>query len=238
MDIGAAFVPVLGRDNAFVRPEKWHREATAKQDLYYESLDERMVYTADNLIECYAASINTYLSGHDYSSIVLMGASEGSLILPFVYERMAKKDRVKCMVSIAGGALSLYDSYSILRSSSITPGKWREIYSYIIDNYDRHVDAWSNSIGVDKYGTPLLWLTSFLEINPFDQYKNIDIPVLFVHGEKDYNVAVESSKYVQENLPEKPFEYIFYKNMRHGPSNVFQQYRLITDIMEWISRTI
>jgi dipeptidyl aminopeptidase/acylaminoacyl peptidase len=90
-------------------------------------------------------------------------------------------------------------------------------------------------------GTELLWITSILKIRPFDYYKNINIPVLFVHGEKDYNVAVESTMFVQENLPGKLFEYIYYQDMKHSPAGIgayYQQYRIRNDITKWINSII
>ena len=171
----------------------------------------------------------------------MVGASEGAIILPHLYEKISDKEKIKGMVTYAGGGLSMYESMTILSTAKITPGTHKKMYAYVIENYDKGIEAWSNSIGVDKYGTVLLWLTSLLEFRPFDYYKNINIPVLFIHGEKDFNVAVESTRYVQENLPEKPFEYIYYKNMAHGPNSLsftytFQLHRIRNDMAKWINK--
>jgi dipeptidyl aminopeptidase/acylaminoacyl peptidase len=34
----------------------------------------------------------------------------------------------------------------------------------------------------------------------------------FIHGELDIMVSVESTKYIQENLPNKPFDYLYDKD--------------------------
>jgi hypothetical protein len=241
--MGSQIVLAAKNDYTVVVPEKWMREPDKDWvEEYYENIDERLRYTAENLIEMYAISINTYLAANNYSSVFFFFFSEGEIILPFVYERIIQKDNIKALVSVAGGGLSLYDSLSILRNSNRTPRAYREQYGYVIDNYDRNIPEWSNSVGVDKYGNVLLWLTTILSVHPFEEYyRNINIPVLFIHGEKDYNVAVESTRYVQENLPDKPFEYIYYKNMAHNPNPwafdyLFQWTRFRNDIVNFIRR--
>jgi dipeptidyl aminopeptidase/acylaminoacyl peptidase len=83
-------------------------------------------------------------------------------------------------------------------------------------------------------GMPYRMWNSFINIQPFDFYKTINIPVLFINGEKDTLVSVETTRYIQNNLPGKPFEYIYYKNMGHGPSNYNGVIKLRNDIANWI----
>jgi dipeptidyl aminopeptidase/acylaminoacyl peptidase len=63
---------------------------------------------------------------------------------------------------------------------------------------------------------------------------NINIPVLFLHGELDRNVSVESTRYVEDNLPDKPFDYIYYPEMAHGPATGKDLIRLRKDIKDWL----
>jgi dipeptidyl aminopeptidase/acylaminoacyl peptidase len=60
--------------------------------------------------------------------------------------------------------------------------------------------------------------------------------MLFIHGKKDWNMAVESTEYIQKNLSEKPFGYIYYKNMGHIPIKYNETIRLRNDIKEWINK--
>ena len=230
----------LKRDHAFILPEKWKRDPEAdawlNSGVYYDDLYLRSIYTLENLVDMYAESINIYLADNRFKSIFLVGVSEGAIIMPLLYAKIDGKEKVKGIVSLAGGGLPLYDSYSLLRTSRITPSRYRELYSYIVDSYDMGIEGWANSIGVDKYGTVLRWLTSALEFAPFDYWKDVDIPVLFIHGEKDFNVAVESTRHIQENLPEKPFEFIYYKKMAHGPSSSSQMSRIQKDIVGWMKK--
>jgi esterase/lipase len=243
--MGGLILKNLKRDHVVVIPEKWKRDPNAKaginSGIYYEDLEERLLYTVDNITDLYVSSINNYLSEHNYSSIVLIGSSEGALLLPRIYQGIIAKDKIIGLVSYAGGGLTYYESIKISSTAKFTPRAVRKEYEYIIENYDKDIHEWSYSIGVDKYGTVLLWLTNLLKYDPFEYWKEVNIPVLFIHGEKDYNVAVESTKYVQENLPGRPFEYIYYKNIGHSPNPwaldyYFQWERIKNDIENWIRK--
>ena len=189
----------------------------------------------------YAESINLYLADNHFQSIFLIGGSEGAIIIPALYAKINEKETIKGIISFAGGGLSMYDSGSLLSTSKRTPSGVRKEFAYTIENYDTGIEGWSHSIGVDKYGNVLRWLTSAMEFKPFEYWRNIDIPVLFLHGEKDYNVAVESTRCIQDNLPDKPFEFIYYKDMAHSPSPLpffheFQLSRMQNDITKWMRK--
>ena len=241
----AQFIQPLGRDHAFIVPEKWKRNPGSRSwinsGVYFENYDLRLLYTFENLIEMYAASINTFLANNHFESIFLIGFSEGAIILPALYQQIYQRERIRGMVSLAGGGLSVYESKTILSTDRRTPRRFREMYSYVIENHRKDAEARLNSTGLDKYGNMLRWLTSALKFHPFPYWKNINIPVLFLHGERDFNVAVESTRYIQENLPEKPFEFIFYRNIGHTPIFLpliqsLQFHRIRNDIANWIRR--
>jgi esterase/lipase len=243
--MGGMILQKLKSDHVVVIPEKWKRDPNAKaginSGIYYEDLEARLLYTVDNITDLYVSSINNYLSEHNYSSIVLVGSSEGALLLPKIYQGILTKDKIIGLVSYAGGGLTYYESIKILISEKFTPKSVRRQYDYIIENHDKNIYEWSYSIGIDKYDNVLLWLTNILKYDPFEYWKEVNIPVLFIHGEKDYNVAVESTKYIQENLPQKPFEYIYYKNIAHSPNPwaldyYFQWERIKNDIGNWIRK--
>jgi pimeloyl-ACP methyl ester carboxylesterase len=195
----------------------------------------------DNITELYVSSINKYLSEHNYSSIVLIGSSEGALLLPKIYQGITENDKIIGLVSYAGGGLPFYESMKIARSAPFTPRTVKKEYGYIMENHEKNIAEWSYSLGTDKYGNVLFWLTHILKYDPFEYWKEVTIPVLFMHGEKDYNVVVESTKYIQENSQNKPFEFIYYKNMGHMPhpwaiDYYFQWARIKKDIGNWIRK--
>lgn len=240
----AQVIQPLRRDHVFIVPEKWERDPRSRAwihaGVYFEDHNLRWLYTIENLIEMYAASINAFLSENHFESIFLVGASEGAFILPSLYQRISDRERIRGMVSFAGGGLSLYESITILSTDERTPRRVREAYVYTIENHENS-EVRLNSTDVDRFGNVLRWLTSMMEFSPLGYWENINIPVLFLHGERDFNVAVESTRYIQENLPGKPFEFIFYGNMRHLPNPwslnyTFQYHRIRNDIANWIRR--
>jgi dipeptidyl aminopeptidase/acylaminoacyl peptidase len=79
-----------------------------------------------------------------------------------------------------------------------------------------------------------LWVYSIEARRPFEFYKNIDIPVLFFQGILDTNTRPVSTKYVEQNLPDKPFDYIYYQDMIHYPETIGELKRLRADIANWL----
>jgi hypothetical protein len=67
-------------------PEKFNREPGNKD--YFDDLDERERYT--------------------FESIVILGQSEGALILPVLYHQIDVAN-ISLLVSVAGGGLSLHE---------------------------------------------------------------------------------------------------------------------------------
>jgi esterase/lipase len=231
VNMASQLIPLLQDKYTVLVPEKLSRQAGID---YSEDREDRANLTADNLLICYSGFINAYLAEHTYSSIILIGTSEGALLLPFLYERIQNKEYIKGMVAIAGGGLSLYESYTIITTSLVAPKIWKEAAQKYIEIYSQDTSTFPDSIDDGIFFSTYKWHSSFAHLRPFDHYKNINIPVLFVHGRKDYHVAVESTKYVQENLPDKPFEYLYYNNMEHGPGNYFQIIKFRKDITNWI----
>jgi dipeptidyl aminopeptidase/acylaminoacyl peptidase len=87
------------------------------------------------------------------------------------------------------------------------------------------------------YDVTFRWFNSFKNIRPFDYYKNINIPVLFVHGDNDYNIPVQSTVYIQENLPEKPFTYKYFE-WGHQPEKYSDVITFRNEVAEWIDNIL
>ena len=220
---GSQIIQVFRDSHTILIPEKWDWDSETD---YSWDLNAKINYTTDNLLECYLTSISTYLAENNFSSIILIGFSEGAAILPIIYENLKEKYNVTGMVTWGFGGFSLYESYSILKSSSICPEYYRKIVQYYYEMYEVN-----NLNSFLTEGFPL----TLMGIKPFDYYVNINIPVLFIHGEHDFLVPVESTRYVQENLPEKPFEYKYY-NMGHGPTNYSNTMQIRRDLAEWVMK--
>jgi pimeloyl-ACP methyl ester carboxylesterase len=227
---GAQLLQVLGDKYTFFIPEKFRREPGLT---YYEDMGDRADYTADNLLNCYIESINGYLSEHSFSSIILIGTSEGAMLLPLIYDRMNNKDMVKALVSISFGGLSLYESYSILYIYPDLHSDYKAMYQYFLLAFEPGKTDYPDSFKEDVFGITYRWFNSFKDIKPFDYYKNINIPVLFVHGDYDYNIPVESTTFIQENLSEKPFTYKYFQ-WAHQPEKYSDIITFRNEVAEWV----
>jgi pimeloyl-ACP methyl ester carboxylesterase len=229
---GAQLLKVLGNKYTFLIPEKFKRQPGMS---YYNDMEDRAIYTADNLLDCYTESINGFLSEHTFSSIILIGSSEGAALLPLIYERMNNKNIVKAFVSISFGGLSLYESYNFFSTHPNMPPDYKFMYQYFVDTYKPGKTEYPDSFVEDVFGVTHRWFNSLKDIRPFDYLKNINIPVLFVHGNYDYYIPAESTIYIQENLPEKSFEYKYFQ-WAHQPVNHSQVIAEMNEIAEWIEK--
>ncbi|MCL2067596.1 MAG: prolyl oligopeptidase family serine peptidase [Treponema sp.] len=233
---GAQFIQELNNDYTFLIPEKLKRQPGM---VYFEDIEDRANYTAENLLACYSESINSYLNDNNFSSVILIAGSEGAILLPLLYEKIDKKDDITMMVSLQFGGFSMYEAYKILSESLIAPQDYKNMYKHIVEVYEFMEDykTKNDEINItpeeDFYGFNYRWFDSFLGIRPFDYYKNITIPMLFVHGEADYNIPVKSTIYIQENLPDKPFDYKYFE-WDHQPRNYSEMIRFRKEVAEWI----
>jgi pimeloyl-ACP methyl ester carboxylesterase len=193
-------------------PEKLNFEMSG--GYYGFDINSRKNYTFDGLVDCYSEIINNYLSQNSYSTVIIVGSSEGGIILPKIYNNLNYKDNILGLVSISAGGLSRYEALKILSDTSLNISNgWKRALSNI-DYYIKDIEKYPDSEG-DFAGYSYRYWNSFLDYRPFDDFNNINIPVLFIHGERDINVPVESTKYIQENLLNKPFEYLYFQDADH-----------------------
>ena len=247
------FFPLTDEYSIFV-PEKfdWGR---GKQPAPFNDIRERERYTVDNLMENYAETIGEYLSQNDYQTIIIAGFGEGGFIAPELYFRL-KDLNISGLVIIAAGGVSPYESQEILfrkfqaREPPFIPGvigddgllrafNFESLYAGILEPYrsepfpDPH--ELFGEMGSLYHPTTHIWLRSFLFRRPIEFYRDINIPVLFLHGELDFRMAVESTRYVEDNLPEKPFVYIYYPEMVwHWPQSYGEFMTMRRDIAAWL----
>jgi esterase/lipase len=203
---------------------------------YRYNINTRRTYTLENLVMGYSEIVNKYLSENSYSKVVLIGSSEGACVLPRVYMNISNNN-ISGMVSVAYGGLSRYEHLKIIANSQLEGinDTTKEAFSNI-DLYKEDVKLYPNSIG-ELFDYPYAWLNSVLDYRPFDDYKKINIPVLFIHGELDISVPVESTRYIQDNLPDKPFEYLIYPDADHH-SFMFSEktfYDLVNRSRGWLN---
>ena len=213
---------------------------------YWNIPEERERVTFDSVQTCYEEVIGEYLSQNEYETIIIAGFSEGAMHLPMVYSKL-ENSKIVAIVSIGYGGLSKYEDYMVSFSKQQAGKVPFEIQDYWENQYYGmgikplldYAQEEPRNDSIDRFPgrssrITYKWLNSILEKRPFDYYVNIDVPVLFLHGERNRNVSVESTRYVEENLPDKPFDYIYYPEMAHAPTTREELNMIRNDIRNWL----
>ena len=204
-------------------------------------IKDRERYTYDNLNANYAGVIKEYLSQNDYETIIILGHSEGGFLAPELYF-LLEDYTISALISIGAGGLSSPADITAARYGSSLDD---ESFKNNIDTYNQFLATYSGERYAEApdeviprrpgdYFLPLIYLYSQQARRPFELYKKINIPVLFIHGQFDGGVNVASTKYVEENLPDKHFDYIYYPTSRQYPRTVRQLETMRTDIANWL----
>jgi pimeloyl-ACP methyl ester carboxylesterase len=229
-DSSKFFLDVFEKDTNVMIPERLNMQIGK---FYLYNPEMRRNYTLENLVQSYSFSINTYLNQRDFSSVIILGHSEGASLLPLIYNEIIDKEKITGLIAISYGGLSIYEQVKILANSKLNmPDYYREACQNI-DQLRAEVETYPNSLGEIMnytYG----WWNSFLDYRPFDYYTSINIPVFFIHGKQDITVPVESSQYVQENLPGKPFDYLYIDIADHAFSSKQSKEELIKNLRKWV----
>jgi len=228
----------------FFFPEKFDRKIGVD---YRDDINEWQRYTLDNLIDNYYNVISEYLSVNNYESIIIIGSSEGATVLPILYDRL-NNPNIKALISFAGGGgLSRYDQYQVTFNKLLAND--RAFGSLTEDERNINFHYFETRLSIYKTepypdspefiddhpeSMTYRYVSSGMRLKLFEYYEKINIPILFMHGELDTNVPVETTRYIETSLPDKPFEYIYYPNNAHG-TETRRQYRDIQgDIIRWV----
>lgn len=169
-------------------------------------------YTLENRTIASAKSIDAVIQQNRYENILIIGYSEGGLILPKVYNQLVDKQKVKKIISISAGGFTYYD----LAKTTL---KERGLKDNYVDSTISEINKNPDAINKFAFGHPYKKWKDFLYYNPVDEYKKIDIPLLVIQGDSDKNVSVESSRYLKrkfEELGKKNITYIELKNADHN----------------------
>ncbi len=190
----------------------------------------------------------------DKNKIFLLGHSLGGMLAPRIAE---KTDKVRGIIMLAGTIKDLLElipkqtKYLASLDGKITEEEMREI-----EDLEKEIeDIKSLKVGKDEniLGAPGSYWLDLINYNPLESIKNLDLPILILQGDRDYQVTVDDFKLWQEELKDKPnVTFKLYKGLNHlfiygeGKStpeeyyksgNIFQE--VIEDIANWIkiSRT-
>jgi esterase/lipase len=228
---GKFFLDIFNKNANFMIPERLNMQIGK---FYLYDPEMRKNYTLKNLVQAYSFVINSYLTERNYSSVVIIGHSEGAVLLPLIYNEIIKKEKITGMIAISYGGLSVYEQVKILANSKLNmPDYYREACQNI-DTLKREIEKYPDSLG-EIMGYTYGWWNSFINYRPYDYYVNINIPILFVHGKQDIIVPIESTQYIQENLLGKPFDYFYIDNADHSFTEKGSKDKLREKILKWVN---
>lgn len=185
----------------------------------------------------------------DKNKIFILGHSLGGMLAPRIAE---KTDKVRGIIMLAGTIKDLLEiipkqaKYLASLDGKITEEEMREI-----EDLEKKIeDIKSSKVGKDEniLGAPGSYWLDLINYNPLESIKNLELPILVLQGDRDYQVTVDDFKLWQEELKDKPnVTFKLYKGLNHlfiygeGKSTTEEYYRpgnvsqeVIEDIANWI----
>lgn len=191
-------------------------------------------YTVEDHASSHARGIDDHLSRYQYDEVFLVGFSEGGALLPAVYEAMERKGEITGLVAVGAGVMNQYDEFILLAESPLTMNdQYRNGLSHVAEAREKIMQD-PESIEKWYLGWPYRRWSSYFSYTPANLYRDVPVPVLFLHGEKDTSSPVESSL-AANSLGLSNCTVITYPEMGHGPDTDEQRTRLFTDITEWFA---
>ncbi|MAD97220.1 MAG: alpha/beta hydrolase [Flavobacteriaceae bacterium] len=203
------------------------REAINQKGLAFYSFDKRTANARNmpiirdkgivfqDFVSDVKETINYFKKDNRFSEIVLIGHSQGSLVA-----MLASEDADK-YVSIAGPAETI--DKTIIRQVSGQSAELAELCkSYFIE-----LESTGEIADVDPRLLSLFakpnqpFFASWMELNPVDEIKKIDQPILLINGDQDLQVPVNDLKQLHESKPKATMVVI--KDMNHVLKTVKNQ---------------
>jgi hypothetical protein len=198
---------------------KQFAEAMTERNVAFFRFDKRNVtpsnmkhilksYEFNDLVKDVTAVINTFKDDKRFSSIILIGHSQGSLVA-----MMAVNNNISKYISLAGIGESV-DKTIIRQYNAQSPDLAKLVEEHIKE---------LKTTGTIKNVNPMLvglfakqnhqFLNSYLPLDPTEEIKKLTIPVLIVNGNKDIQVKEEDAKNLHKANPKS--ELVIIDKMNH-----------------------
>jgi pimeloyl-ACP methyl ester carboxylesterase len=205
----------FGRTDSIVIPEKPNMKFGGD---HHSDIKAIQSYTVESMATTYAESIDRHLSEFQYDEVVILGASEGGLLLPRIYSLLKNNEQVDALIVLGAGGLGQYECFQIqYEKYSELPEAYRTELEKLTDIKEL-IRQNPDSIEDGYLGWPYKRWSSFFEYTPIEYLRNISIPILFIQGVNDLSSPKESVEAVESlNLPNIDILYI--DEMNHLPSN-------------------
>lgn len=229
---------------AVLRYEKRTKHYGEKSLIDGFSVNEEVIEDAINGIELLSQREEI-----DKTKIYLLGHSLGGMLAPRI---ALQTKRLSGIIILAGTVRDLLDL--ILRQTRYLAS----LDGNIDENEEKEIKAIENEterirslkIGKDEVilGAPGSYWLDLINYNPIESIRTIDLPVLILQGDRDYQVTVKDFKLWKEELKDKAnITFKLYRGLNHlfiygegistpeeyyKPGNVSQE--VIDDIVNWI----
>lgn len=178
------------------------------------SLKENMKHTGELSLDLFVddanSVINNFTNDKRFSSINLIGHSQGSLI-----GMLCAKTRISKYISLAGPGESidktLVRQYRALYGDAIASTMESHFKELLETGSVKNIDPFLLNI-FNETARP--FFKSWATYNPIEEIKKLEIPILILNGDKDLNVKVEDANNLHAANPNS--ELVIIKNMSHA----------------------
>ena len=156
-----------------------------------------------------AVTVIEYFENDDtFGNIILLGHSQGSLV-----GMVAAKNRANAFISIAGTGKSI-DSIIVDQIEQQMPGLKENVQNAFIEMRNDGSTSSYNPVleSIFRPGVQPFML-SWMKYEPVEQLKELDIPVLIIHGTQDLQVDEQEARNLHEAKPDS--ELVIVENMNH-----------------------
>ena len=175
-------------------------------------------------ISGYATAINSFLKSHSYTNIYLAGFSEGGTVVPDLYFKIKDQDKIKGLVIISSGGLSLYEEFKIASKNLGNDFPWKQDLNQIQKLLTKE----------HKTNKERLWLNYFT-FSSLNVLKQVKVPILLLHGDKDTNSDIAGARIVKEEFDALRKSNLLYKEFKGYDHAFNQEWDLVfSEITNWI----
>lgn len=201
---------------------KQFRDAVNKENIAFFSFDKRTAnkknreYLKGTKITGFAEDVKTVVNHfkdeNRFSKIILAGHSQGSLIAMLALKNVDK------YISIAGAGETIDKTIvkQIGKNNAILGEAAQEQFDSLkIHKKITIVNPFLISIFAKQNQK---FLYSWMQINPVEEIKKINIPVLIVQGDKDLQVKIADAEILHQ--ANQNSELVIIKNMNHGLKDI------------------
>ena len=193
------------------------REAINKENIAFFSFDKRTSnpknasFLTDILIDDFISDVEVVIAHFKddarFTSIILVGHSQGSLLA------MTASKNADKYISVAGAGESI--DKTIIRQVTNQNALFGEITAQHFKELKETGSIKEVNPNLLSLFAPqnLLFMSSWIEINPVDEIKKVNIPTLIIQGDKDIQVQILDAHNLSKAKPDAQF--VIIKDMNH-----------------------